>query len=329
LYNIYLNIFQKYASGIFVAIIIALAAQFISYNYQAPAMLMALLIGMVLHFLGEEGRCVEGLDFTSKYILRLGIILLGTRISFELILSLDLYIIFVISCAVFLTILFSILILKSFGFDWKFGVLLGGSVAICGASAAMAIAAVLPKDKKSEQNLTFVVLGVTMLSTLAMIFYPILTNWLNMDDKNAGIFLGATIHDVAQVIGAGFSVSDLTGDTATLIKLFRVTLLFPVVLIISFYVKKFQLQKNNSTKTPFVPGFITLFIFCVILNSLGIIPNNIIIFFSELSKFCLLAAIAAVGTKTNLQNLKVIGFTPAFLIIANSLFLLIFILVSI
>ena len=158
LYNNYLSQFKEYLPGIFVATIIALAAKFISYNYQVPAMFMALLIGMALHFLAEEGKCVRGLSFASQYILRLGIILLGTRISFDLILSLDPYVIFIITISVFLTILFGIFILKSFGFDWKFGILLGSSVAICGASAAMAIAAVLPRDKKSDQNLTLLFL---------------------------------------------------------------------------------------------------------------------------------------------------------------------------
>ena len=162
-----------------------------------------------------------------------------------------------------------------------------------------------------------------------MILYPILTSWLNMDEKNTGIFLGATIHDVAQVIGAGYSVSDLTGDTATLIKLFRVTLLFPLVLIISFFIKASKIQKNNSSKTPLVPGFIILFILCLILNSLGAIPNSISYFLSDLSKLCLLIAVAAVGAKTKLQNLKVIGLTPAFLIVVNSLFLLIFVIICI
>ena len=261
--------------------------------------------------------------------MRIGIILLGTRISADLIISIDPTIILIITSGVFFTIIFGVFLLKAFGFDWKFGVLLGGAVAICGASAAMAIAAVLPKEEKSDRQLTFVVLGVTVLSTLAMIFYPILAKWLMMDEKDAGIFLGATIHDVAQVIGAGFSISDLTGETSTVIKLFRVTLLFPVVLIISLFVRGSSSLKNNIKKPTLIPTFVIFFVICATLNSFGFIPDSIRFFFSEVSRWCLLIAIAAVGTKTRLQSLKIIGLTPAFLIIATSLFLMVFILLFI
>ena len=321
--------FEEYFPGILVAILIAISAEFLSNNYEVPAMLMALLLGMIFYFLGEEGQCKEGLTFSSSTILRLGIILLGTRISVDLVLSLDFNIIIIMTSGVLLTILFGIIILKAFGFDWKFGVLVGGAVAICGASAAMAIASVLPKNKKSDQRLTFVIIGVTLLSTLAMILYPILSNWLNMNDTNAGIFLGATIHDVAQVIGAGFSISNEAGETSALIKLYRVTLLFPVVLCISLFVRFSESTNIETSKPPLIPMFVILFIICAIINSFGIIPENIKLFFNELSKWCLLIAIAAVGAKTKLKNLKLIGITPAFLIIITSLFLMIFILVLI
>ena len=325
------NSFRELAPGILVAILIAIAAQFLSNNYQVPAMLMALLIGLALHFLGEEGKSVKGLNFSSQTILRIGIILLGTRISTDLIISLDPNIILIVTSGVFFTIIFGILLLKAFDFDWKFGVLLGGAVAVCGASAAMAIVAVLPKEEKSDRQLTFVVLGVTILSTLAMIIYPILAKWLMMDEKNSGIFLGATIHDVAQVIGAGFSISDLTGETATVIKLFRVTLLFPVVLTISLFVRRSSsLKLKNDIKKPsLVPPFVIFFVICATLNSFGFIPDSVRFFFSEVSRWCLLIAIAAVGTKTRLQSLKIIGLTPAFLIIVTSLFLMIYILLFI
>ena len=328
-YNNFLKRFETYFPGVLVAILIAISAEFLSNNYEVPAMLMALLIGMIFYFLGEEGKFKKGLTFSSQSILRLGIILLGTRISADLVLSLDFNIIIITTCGVLLTILFGILILKAFGFDWKFGVLVGGAVAICGASAAMAIASVLPKNQKSDQRLTFVIIGVTLLSTLAMILYPILSSWLNMNDMNAGIFLGATIHDVAQVVGAGFSISNEAGETSTLIKLFRVTLLFPVVLSISLFVRYSESENSQTSKPPLIPMFVLLFIACAITNSFGIIPQDIKIFFNETSKWCLLIAIASVGAKTKLKSLKLIGLTPAFLIIVTSLFLMVFILLFI
>ena len=318
--------YNNYIYGIIVAVIIAIAARFLANNYDVPAMLMAILIGMSLNFLSEEGKCIKGLNFSSKYILYLGIILLGTRIDFENILSINQNIIFLVIFGVILTILFSILLLRIFGFQYRFGILIGGAIAICGASAAMAISSVLPKDDKSNERLTFVVLGVTIISTFCMIFYPIISNLLNMDEKSSGIFFGATIHDVAQVVGAGFTVSDFTGETATLIKLFRVTLLFPVVLCISLMSYKFKLINDVDKKKPWVPYFIIIFICVVIINSFNLIPNNIKFLSNEFSSWFLLIAIAAVGTKTRLQNLKIIGYLPIFSMVLITIFLMIFII---
>jgi len=318
--------YNNYTPGIILAVVIAIAARFLANNYDVPSMLMAILIGMSLNFLSEEGKCIKGLNFSSKYILYLGIILLGTRIDFENILSINQNIIFLVIFGVILTILFSILLLRIFGFQYRFGILIGGAIAICGASAAMAISSVLPKDDKSNERLTFVILGVTIISTFCMIFYPIISNFLNMDEKSSGIFFGATIHDVAQVVGAGFTVSDYTGEIATLIKLFRVTLLFPVVLCISLMSYKFKLINDVDKKTPFVPYFIIIFICIVVINSFNLIPNNIKFLSNEFSSWFLLIAIAAVGTKTRLQNLKIIGFLPILSMAIITIFLMIFII---
>ena len=318
--------YNNYTPGIILAVVIAIAARFLANNYDVPSMLMAILIGMSLNFLSEEGKCIKGLNFSSKYILYLGIILLGTRIDFENILSINQNIIFLVIFGVILTILFSILLLRIFGFQYRFGILIGGAIAICGASAAMAISSVLPKDDKSNERLTFVILGVTIISTFCMIFYPIISNFLNMDEKSSGIFFGATIHDVAQVVGAGFTVSDYTGEIATLIKLFRVTLLFPVVLCISLMSYKFKLINDVDKKTPFVPYFIIIFICIVVINSFNLIPNNIKFLSNEFSSWFLLIAIAAVGTKTRLQNLKIIGFLPIFSMVLITIFLMFFII---
>ena len=327
--NILINWILKLIPGILVAIIIALISKLISLNYQAPSMLIAIILGMSFNFLDSKTQFKTGLTYSSQSILKLGIIILGSRISLDLIQSIDLITIIIVSLSVVLTILFGIIILRAFDFDWKFGVLLGGAVAICGASAAMAIASVLPKDKKSDERLTFVIIGVTLLSTLAMIFYPVLANVLMLDQKKSGIFLGATIHDVAQVVGAGFSMSDYIGETSTLIKLFRVTLLFPVVLVISLIVKKIEIKNYEINNTPLIPPFILLFALVAVLSSTGIIPDFIKIFFSVISEWCLLIAIAAIGVKTNFLSLRLIGIIPAFLILITSLFLLVFILLFI
>ena len=218
--------------GIFLAVVVAVAAQFLSDHYGAPAMLMALLLGIALNFLSEQGPCKPGIEFTARNVLRLGVALLGVRISTELLAGLSAGQIGLVIAAVALTIGIGVLAARLLGRGWRLGLLTGGSVAICGASAAMAISAVLPRNEHSERNLIFTVLSVTVLSTFAMISYPILVQRLGLSDHVAGLFLGATIHDVAQVVGAGFSLSENAGEVATLVKLIRVAMLAPVVLAI-------------------------------------------------------------------------------------------------
>jgi uncharacterized integral membrane protein (TIGR00698 family) len=319
--------------GIAVSVIVAVTAQFLSEHYGAPAMLMALLLGIAFHFLAEEGRCVEGINFTARTVLRMGVALLGARISIDMLIGLGANVILLILVGVLATIAFALLGAKLLGRGWRFALLTGGAVAICGASAAMAIAAVLPKNEHSERNLLFTVLGVTVLSTVAMIAYPILAQNFHLDEQAIGVFLGGTIHDVAQVVGAGFSVSQETGDTATLVKLIRVSLLAPVVLIFALLFRDMKDEvvsgEKVGKKPPLIPGFVIAFLIFAGLNSLGWVPVIVVDFLSDLSRWALLVAIAAVGMKTSLKTIFDVGGQAIVLIIAETVFITVFILIGI
>ena len=136
------------------------------------------------------------------------------------------------------TIVVGFLLARRLGLSPMFGVLSGGAVAICGASAALAIASVLPPSDTRERDTILTVVSVTALSTLAMILYPVFATSIGLDHKQAGIFIGGTIHDVAQVVGAGYSISNETGDIATYVKLLRVAMLLPAVFAISFLIAR-------------------------------------------------------------------------------------------
>ena len=284
-------------------------------------MLMALLLGIALNFLGEEGPSVRGISFAAKPVLRIGIALLGARISMDMVVMLGLEAIGIVVAGVVLTILFGLLVGQILKRDWPFAVLTGGAVAICGASAAIALAAVLPKNEDSERNLIFTVLGVTVLSTLAMIIYPLLAQFMGMDDTTAGLFLGATIHDVAQVVGAGFSISDDTGEISTVVKLIRVALLAPVVLCLSLFLRARLSHHNTAKRPPLVPAFVAGFLVLATLNSLSLISPVIIETLGVVSRWALLSAIAAVGMKTSLKKILDVGGDAIILIIAETVFI--------
>lgn len=323
---------QRNGRGFLVSALIAVAAQFLSEHYGAPAMLMALLLGIAFHFLAEEenGVCKPGIEFTARTVLRIGVALLGARISVELMVGLGIELIAVVVLGVVLTILFGLLGAKVLGRGLRFGVLTGGSVAICGASAAMAISAVLPKNEHSERNLIFTVLAVTVMSTIAMIAYPVLTELFEFNDEVSGVFLGGTIHDVAQVVGAGFSVSNETGEVATLVKLIRVAMLAPVVLVISLLVRNHAEEGvSEGKRPPILPLFVVGFLIFATLNSLHLIPHVVVDAMSSTSRWALLISIAAVGMKTSLKRILDVGGQAIALIVAETVFIALVVLLGV
>ena len=307
-----------------------MTAQFLSEHYGVPAMLMALLLGIAFHFLAEEGRCVPGIEFTARTVLRLGVALLGMRISVGLLVDLGAGVIALIVGGVVATILFGLLGAKLLGRGWRLALLTGGSVAICGASAAMAIAAVLPKNEHSERNLLFTVMGVTVLSTIAMVLYPIIAQQFGLDDREIGIFIGGTIHDVAQVVGAGFSVSQEAGDTATLVKLIRVTMLAPVVLVFALIIRSLPIEADAGAKRPpLLPAFVVGFLVLAAINSIGLIPDAVSRLAGDASRWALLIAISAVGMKSSLKRIFDVGGQAITLILAETVFIGVLILAGI
>ena len=308
--------------GVLISALIALAAQFISDHYGAPAMLMALLFGIALNFLSDDTKCKSGIAFSARSILRFGVALLGMRISFEMAADLGWTIVGIVIGGVIVTILFGLLIARLFGHGPRFAFLSAGSVAICGASAAMAISAILPRDERTEERLVFTVVGVTILSTFAMIVYPIIAEALNYDAQTAGIFIGATIHDVAQVVGAGFSISEETGDVATVVKLIRVAMLAPVILVATIIIRRMSIaDQDNATRPPLVPAFVATFAVLVALNSFGLFPASLTSLAAEISRWALLTAIAAVGMKTALKEVINVGLPAISLLVVETAFI--------
>ncbi|MCW4149212.1 putative sulfate exporter family transporter [Halomonas sp. 18H] len=323
-----LALLQSIMPGLMICITIALATTFIADHYGGPTLLYALLFGMTLHFLSEEGRCLAGVEFAAKRVLRLGVALLGVRITIEQVAELGIGPVLTVVCGVMLTIALGAILARLMGLDRDMGLLTGGSVAICGASAALALSAVMPRHATHERNTIMTVVGVTTLSTMAMVTYPLIVGLLGLDDTEAGIFLGGTIHDVAQVVGAGYMISEGTGDVSTFVKLLRVAMLVPAVMVFMFLFRRHR-HEEDSGKVPMLPGFLMAFVGLVVINSLGWIPPTITEGFTDLSRWCLVTAIAALGIKTSFQKLAVVGWKPVILMVSETLFLLLLVLACI
>lgn len=311
--------------GLLVSAVVAAAATFLSEHYGAPVMLFALLLGMAVNFLSADGACKAGIEFTAREVLRLGVALLGIRITFGQIAELGWQPVVMVVVLVTVTILMSIVAARVMGFNSLFGLLTGGATAICGASAALALAAALPAHSQKEKATLFTVLGVSALSTLAMILYPMLVKALGLPPLQAGIFLGGTIHDVAQVVGAGYSLSREVGDSATVVKLMRVGMLLPVILCAAM-ITRAQGVEAGGKRPPLLPWFAVGFVLLAAVNSTGYLPQMLQQAGGKLSQWCLVIAIAALGMKTQLRTLATVGIKPILLMVGETVFLVLLVL---
>ena len=317
--------------GTALAGVLALAATFVSRLHGGPQLLYALFFGVAFHFLTQDGRVKKGVDFCARGVLRLGVGLLGARITVEQIAGLGWSTVLIVVVAVLSTLACGRWLGQRLGLSPSQGILSGGAVAICGASATLAISAVLPRDKDSDRFTLMVVVTVTVLSTVAMVLYPLLARALHLPPELAGLFLGGTIHDVAQVVGAGYTIDQATGDYATIVKLFRVSMLALVVVGVSF---AFRRQRGDqasadAARQPLVPWFLWLFVALVALHSGGWMAPTLQLGLVEVSRHCLVLAIAALGMKTSFGQLAQAGWRPFLLLLLETLWMAALVLVCI
>lgn len=311
-------------------VLIALAASFVAALYQGPPMLYALLFGTALHCQSPEDRTAAGVDFCSRTLLRLGVGLLGARISWEQVAGLGWPTVLVVLGAVATTLLCGWWGAKALRLPWAVGVLAGGATAICGASAALAIGAVLPRapdgETPNEHHALVVAVMATLLSTAAMVAYPLIARHLQLSDTGAGLFIGGSIHDVAQVVVAGYSISPKAGDVASLVKLLRVSLLVVVVLGVSITCRASTTRSEGKSPPmamrvgALVPGFLWLFVALAALNSLGCL-RTVQDQLNLASRACLMLGVAGLGMKTSFPHLASAGWRVILLMVATSAWL--------
>ncbi|WP_326532784.1 YeiH family protein [Pseudorhodoferax sp.] len=308
--------------GVVVVAIVAVAALSLAGHYGAPVMLFALLLGMAVNFLSQEGRCRPGIEFTARRVLRWGVALLGLRITAAQVQAMGWQPVAMVATTVLSTIAFGIVVARAMGFKTFFGLLSGGAVGICGASAALAISAAFPQHPLKERATLFTVVGVSSLSTLSMVLYPLVARWLGLDPLQAGLFLGGTIHDVAQVVGAGYSMGHETGDAATVVKLMRVAMLVPVIGLAAWLTQAQAARQAGAPQDkPPLPWFAAAFVVLVAVNSLQLLPALAVGAGKQLSQVFLVASMAAIGMKTHLKDILRVGWKPVALMLLETLFL--------
>ena len=302
---------RDYIPGLILTVSATLAAAYISSRYGAPLTLMALLVGLALNFLSGDQRLSPGLGFASRTLLRWGIVLVGARVTLGQIIDLGPAALAAIVVILTLTLLSGVVLSRLLGFTAAFGALAGGAVAICGASAALAIATVLGERRAGQAQLTLVLVGISAASALAMVVYPLIAHFLGLGDTAAGFMLGASVHDVAQALGAGYSYSQHAGETAAIVKLSRVALLAPVLMALAWF---FPAGKGHRAKFAGPPWFVLGFFGFAAINSTGFVPAWIGHGAESGAAALLACAVTATGIRSPMQSLLESGPRPLLVI---------------
>ena len=258
----------------------------------------------------------KGVLFSAKKILRLAIVLYGFRITFQAIYEVGVEGVLISTLIVVSTFLIGTLAgMKIFKLDRDTSMLTASGSSVCGAAAVLATEPVL----KSEPHKSAIAVStVVFFGTLSMFLYPAIysSGILDLNPSQFGIYIGATIHEVAQVVAVGGAYGGVTADNAVIVKMTRVMLIAPMLIILGFVlVRYFQTKSGSesSEKSSFpIPWFAVGFIAISGINSLNIIPSEYVGYVIELDTFLLTMAMTALGMETNISKFKDVGLRPLY-----------------
>lgn len=307
--------------GLTTCLVAAFAAMWLAEHYGFPAILLGLLIGLSLHFLSDHPALGEGLDFAARHFLRFGIVLLGLQVTLSQISAIG-WLPFAGLLAIMVASFAAGLAGAAVSGQGRYsGLLAGGATAICGASAALALYAIIGRDRLDQARFTITLMGVALASALALSIYPLIASALGLSAEQAGYLVGASIHDAAQAIGGGYAISDAAGEQATIIKLARVALLAPVVALVALWVGEIGGQPSQKPmwRRLSVPWFILAFLALVLVNSVMAFPPALAENGLAASKFLLLLAVTATAMRSKLSLLLEAGWRPLVPVLAATI----------
>ena len=285
-----------------------------------------LIIGIILGMLYANSlrnrlpaAWVPGILFSSKQLLRLGIILYGFRLTFQNIVEVGLPAILIDAIIVTVTIIGGVWIGKLLKMDKSVALLTSVGSGICGAAAILGAEATI---KSKPYKTAVAVSTVVIFGTISMFLYPVLyrNGIVDLTPGQMGLYTGSTLHEVAHVVGAGNAMGKDISDAAIIVKMIRVIMLVPALLVISFSIarararmkakaRRQQLDQNNSGKIT-IPWFALGFLAVIGFNSFDLLPQNLIDFINNLDTFLLTMAMTALGAETSIEKFKKAGSKP-------------------
>lgn len=271
-------------------------------------MIIAIALGILIrNTVGTHGVLTAGIGFSMRRLLRLAIIMLGVQLTFGQVAETGLRGVTIILVAVATTFLFTLAVGRLIGADPRLTRLIAAGTSICGASAVAAANSVVDAH---DEDVSYAVACVTVFGSIAMFAYPLLQGVLDLAPRDYGLWAGSSIHEIAQVVAATFTVSHEAGDFGTVAKLTRVMTMAPMVFAMAAFLPSLGDTGSDRPKAP-LPWFVLGFIALVAINSVVSIPTGIKAETNTVSTFLLTMALAAMGLETSVVKLKAKGLKPA------------------
>lgn len=311
---------RKLLPGAALALVIAAAAKFLEGLEESAglhfigASVIALFIGMIINaFYKPNEITAPGIKFTSKKILKFAIILLGASLNIRTVLTVGKFSLTVMIFTLATCFGLGALIGKALGLNWKTSSLINAGTGICGGSAIAAIAPVIEAD---DMDIAYGLSATFLFDTVMIVVFPILGRWLGLSDAAFGLWAGTAVNDTSSVVATGYAFSETAGDFATMVKLTRTLSIIPAVLVfaaINLHLKKKEQIDSSSIKISIrsiFPWFILGFLAMSGLTSLGLIPAAAASVLKNISKFLMVAALAAIGLNTDFKALCRSGARP-------------------
>lgn len=315
--------YAEYLPGIALALLIAAAARFLESLLPVHiigASVIALFIGMIINgFWQPAGMMAKGIVFTSKKLLKFAIILLGASLSIGTILNVG-KLSLAVMCFTLLTCFGGgYFIGKALKLNWKLSNLISAGTGICGGSAIAAIAPVIDAE---DTDIAYAMSATFIFDMAMIVLFPIMGRAMGLSDMAYGLWAGTAVNDTSSVVAAGYAFTEAAGDFATMVKLTRTLAIIPTVIVFALLQvhlkKKAALAaganggeiKANVKFTKLFPWFIVGFVALALVNSVGLIPAAVSMGAKEVSKFLMVAALAAIGLNTSFKDMRKSGVAP-------------------
>lgn len=294
---------MDYLPGIMFTLIIALlseeTAAWIKAYIKLEPLVIAIAISIIYaNTIGIHKKLLPGIKFTSKELLKVGIILLGVRLDFGQVLKLGPKILMIVLVIAVVGQLLPMLLAKVFGLNNRLATLLGVGSSICGTSAVVAMGPVIKAEK---EDTTIAAAVISVLGALGVLAYTLLMNVLPMTKLQYGIWAGSTLQGVAHAVGAAQAGGMEAFSIGTVVKMSRVVLLAPLALILGYIYNREKTEERVKIHFPmYILGFIAL----GIIKTFGIIPTNMIPWLSKASSYLILMAMLGLGLEVSLKEMQ-------------------------